>query len=69
MTTALLTTADVASRLDADVTTVRLWCRQGRFPSAQQVGRDWVIPEADLKTFKPPRMGRPRKQASKIGKK
>jgi excisionase family DNA binding protein len=59
--TTLLSTADVAGRLDVDDSTVRLWCRQGRFPSAQQVGRDWVIPEGDLKNFTAPTMGRPPK--------
>ncbi len=57
----LLSTADVAGRLNVDDSTVRLWCRQGRFPSAQQVGRDWVIPESDLKDFTAPTMGRPPK--------
>jgi excisionase family DNA binding protein len=61
MSAKLLSTADVAARLDADDSTVRLWCRQGKFKSAQQVGRDWVIPESDLDGFTPPPMGRPRK--------
>ena len=62
MSNGLLSTAEVATRLEVDDSTVRLWCRQGRFPTAQQVGRDWVIPENDLKDFSPPKMGRPPKQ-------
>lgn len=65
MSDKLLTTSDVAARYDVDTTTVRLWCRQGRFPKAQQVGRDWVIPENDLKNFVKPTMGRPRKRSNK----
>ncbi|MET0623648.1 MAG: helix-turn-helix domain-containing protein [Pyrinomonadaceae bacterium] len=61
MTGTLLSTFEVAARLNVDSSTVRLWCRQGRFPHAQQVGRDWVIPEDDLLKFTPPKMGRPRK--------
>jgi predicted site-specific integrase-resolvase len=68
----LLSIADVAKRLDADETTVRLWCRQGYFPNARQMGRAWIIPEGDLKSFAPPKMGRPPKakaEGSKAGKK
>jgi excisionase family DNA binding protein len=61
MSLKLLSTGDVAERLKADESTVRLWCRQGKFPNAQQVGRDWVIPVADVDNFTPPPMGRPKK--------
>jgi predicted site-specific integrase-resolvase len=54
----LLSTSEVAARLNVDETTVRLWCRQGRFPNAKQVG-GWVVPDSDLKNFTPPKMGRP----------
>lgn len=57
----LLSTADVAERLDVDESTVRLWCRQDRFEGAQLVGRDWVIPAAALDAFQKPKMGRPPK--------
>jgi len=70
---ALLTTAQVAERLQADETTVRLWCRQRRFPNARQIGRGWIIPEGDLNDFQPPKMGRPAKplteKTAKKGKK
>ena len=74
MAGALLATSDVAARLQVDSSTVRLWCRQGRFPHAQQVGRDWVVPESDLTGFEKPKMGRPKKtakvlQAEKAAKK
>jgi predicted site-specific integrase-resolvase len=68
MSAKLLSTADVAARYDADDSTVRLWCRQGKFKSAQQVGRDWVIPESDLEGFTPPVMGRPPKQKAEDAK-
>lgn len=70
MTSDLLSTYEAAARLSVNHSTVRLWCRQGRFPNAQQVGRDWVIPESDLKDFEPPKMGRPpkAKDASKASK-
>jgi excisionase family DNA binding protein len=58
-----LTAAQVAERLKVGRSTVNLWCRQGRFPGARvedsPVGQYWLIPESDLKTFAPPKMGRP----------
>jgi predicted site-specific integrase-resolvase len=60
----LLSTTKVAARLDVDDSTVRLWCRQGLFPSAQNVGGSWVIPASELVGFKPPAMGRPKKKAT-----
>jgi hypothetical protein len=69
----LLSTSDVAKLLNADETTVRLWCRQGLFANARQIGRGWIIPESDLVDFQKPKMGRPRKAktktATKAGKK
>jgi hypothetical protein len=62
-----LTTTQVAERLKAADVTVRLWCRQGRFPNARLVehprGDYWVIPESEVKKFEPPQMGRPSKQS------
>ncbi len=58
-----LTTTEVAGRLKAADVTVRLWCRQGRFPNARLVehprGDYWLIPESEVKKFEPPQMGRP----------
>ncbi len=58
-----LTTAQVAERLNVARPTVKLWCRQGRFPNARLEemprGPVWQIPESDLTDFEPPKMGRP----------
>jgi hypothetical protein len=58
-----LTTTEVAGRLKAADVTVRLWCRQGRFPNARLVehprGDYWLIPESEVKKFEPPQIGRP----------
>ena len=70
---AKLTTTEVAQRLNVSQPTVKLWCRQGRFPHAvlEQTGRGplWQIPESDLKNFALPKAGRPSKSASKNGTK
>jgi hypothetical protein len=58
-----LTTSQAAARLDVAQPTVKLWCRQGKFPNAELLetprGPVWQIPETDLKNFQPPKMGRP----------
>lgn len=60
-----LTTSAVADRLDVAQPTVKLWCRQGRFPNAYLEdtprGSVWRIPESDLKGFQKPERGRPPK--------
>jgi excisionase family DNA binding protein len=61
-----LTTAEVAARLGVSQPTVKLWCRQGKFPGAEldassPRGPVWLIPESDLRDFAPPKMGRPPK--------
>ena len=65
MAEAELTSTQVAERLEVSPATVRLWCAQGRFKQARLVahprGDYWVIPESELKTFTPPKMGRPPK--------
>ena len=79
----MLTVREVAEKLDANpgtvrIRTVRLWCKQGRFPNAYTeetpFGSYWKIPESDLKNFQPPKIGRPKKtakvlQAEKAAKK
>jgi predicted site-specific integrase-resolvase len=65
-----LTTSQVAERLGVSAVTARWWCRRGLFPNAyeQQTPRGaiWMIPENDLKGFKPPKKtGRPRKEQTK----
>ena len=65
-----LTTAQAAERLNVAQPTVKLWCRQGKFPHAtlEQTARGpvWQIPSSDLKDFTPPRMGRPKKAAPEV---
>jgi len=63
-----LTTTQAAERLQVANVTVRLWCRQGRFPNARAVdtprGSLWYIPERDIASFTPPQLGRPSKAAT-----
>ncbi|MGH9900694.1 MAG: helix-turn-helix domain-containing protein [Pyrinomonadaceae bacterium] len=67
-----LTTAQAAERLNVSQPTVKLWCRQGRFPGAVLVqtkrGPVWMIPESDLKDFEPPKMIRPSTTSNAAGK-
>lgn len=69
-----LTTTEAAARLKVANVTVRLWCRQGRFPNAYMEetprGSLWYIPEGDLTSFQLPKPGRPPKaEAAKPAKK
>jgi hypothetical protein len=65
MATQDFTTTEAATRLNVADVTVRLWCRQGRFPNARAVptprGSIWYIPESDLRNFVKPMAGRPPK--------
>jgi hypothetical protein len=58
-----LTSSKVAERLSVAHSTVRAWCNRGLFPNAARhetpAGSFWLIPEKDLKDFKPPTKGRP----------
>ncbi len=60
-----LTSSKVAERLSVAHSTVRAWCNRGLFPNAARhetpAGSFWLIPEKDLKDFKPPMKGRPPK--------
>ena len=66
-----LTVREVAERLGAGESSVRMWCIQGKFPSAEVLetprGPVWFIPETDLEGFEKRERGRPPKQASKKG--
>jgi len=69
-----LTTAQVAERLDVSHPTVKLWCRQGKFPHAElletQRGPVWQIPAGDLTDFEKPKRGRiPKESNGKKGTK
>ena len=62
-----LTVREAAERLGSGVSTLTLWCREGRFPNAEQIdtprGAVWYIPETDLEGVKIPGRGRPPKRA------
>lgn len=58
-----LTAKEVAEKFNVDEQVARRWCRTGLFPNAYpssiKTGRGnvWMVPESDLKNFKPPRPG------------
>jgi hypothetical protein len=68
----MLTTSKVAERLKVAQPTVKLWCRQGRFPNAELQetprGPVWMIPESDLQGFTLPTRGRPSKSKDEAEK-
>ena len=51
----LLTTGEVAELLGVEQQTIGQWCRWGKFPNAQRVGRGkfWIIPAGDLALLEP----------------
>jgi excisionase family DNA binding protein len=55
----LLNTKEAAEILGVGVRRIGVLCREGRFPGARRVGRDWGIPEEDVRAFVPKR---PRKR-------
>ncbi|MGH9761246.1 MAG: helix-turn-helix domain-containing protein [Blastocatellia bacterium] len=61
----LLLVPQVAERLGESERTIRNWARKNLFPGAKLMesprGPYWMIPESDLKSFKKPPRGRPRK--------
>lgn len=65
----MLTTREVAEKIDANPGTVRMWCINGTFPNAEQQdtprGPIWLVPESDLQGFKRRSPGRPSKNATK----
>lgn len=58
-----LTVREVAKKLKANVSSVRLWCARGKFPNAELEstprGPVWQIPEDDLRGFEKKGPGRP----------
>ncbi len=64
----MLKVPDVAERLNVLTSTIRIWCRNGRFPNAVHEetlrGPVWLIPESDLKGFEKRERGRPPKNKS-----
>jgi len=74
----MLTTRQVAQRLNRPYPTISLWVRQGRFKNAifedTPRGGIWWIPESDVLSFILPKPGRPKgsgkpKAAKKISTK
>jgi hypothetical protein len=59
----MLTTQQVAERLNRPYPTIALWVRQGRFKNAVAEetprGRVWWVPESDLAELAKPKPGRP----------
>ena len=51
----------VAKEAGIGISTARLWCCNGRLSNAVKIGRDWVVPEADLIGLAKPKRGRPGK--------
>lgn len=61
--------SEVAARFNVKPVTVRAWLKRGLFPNAVLeetiLGKVWLIPESDLKDFRPPEMGRPKEDKGK----
>lgn len=64
----MLTTAEVAERLNVHRTRVNVLIREGRLP-AQQFGRAYLVNEKDLKLVENRKTGRPPKDKEKDGNK
>jgi len=63
-----LKASEVATKLGVKHVTVRAWLSKNLFPNAKLeetiLGKVWLIPESDLKSFELPKMGRPSKAKS-----
>jgi hypothetical protein len=68
----MLTTREVANRLGAAESSVRMWARTGRFPGAEEKdsprGSYWLIPDTALEGFSMGKAGRPPKPKAEKGK-
>lgn len=64
----MLTTREVATRLNVSLRRVRQLIEEGRLPS-QQFGRDHLIKEIDLALVKKRKVGRPPKAIAETGSK
>ena len=54
------TTTEAAARLNLSPNSMRAYLGKGAFPNAFKFGRDWKIPEGDLKNFEEHRRKRGR---------
>lgn len=57
----VLSAKQVGEKYGVSHQAVKYWIKRGLIPEAYKVGQNWVIPEEALETFKPPKMGRPKK--------
>lgn len=61
----MLTVKEVAERIGAGASSVRLWAKAGKFPGAKhkktEIGSFWLIPETALEGFEVKGRGRPPK--------
>lgn len=57
----LFTVKEAARMLEKSEQAVRNLCQRGRIP-AQQIGREWLIPQSSIDNFKPGKAGRPRNE-------
>ena len=68
----MLTTREVANRLGAAESSVRMWARMGRFPGAEEKdsprGSYWLIPDTALAGFSMGKAGRPPKPKAEKSK-
>lgn len=66
----MLTVKEFAIATGAGVSTVNVWCRQGKLPGAYQqltpFGAYWVIPASLVVTTKPRSVGRPKGSNTKV---
>lgn len=64
-----LRASELAKTFDVKSVTVRAWLRRGLFPNARLeetiLGKVWLIPEKDVKTFRKPKKGRPAEKDEK----
>jgi hypothetical protein len=49
-----LTAAEAAAHYRVEPATIRAWCREGRFPGAERLGKSWQIPAAAVRDHRPP---------------
>lgn len=49
-----LTATEAAAHYRVEPATIRAWCREGRFPGAERLGKSWHIPAAAVHDRRPP---------------
>lgn len=56
-----ITIRGIAKRLGVSVTRINFLVRQGRFPGAEKLGKQWIIPVEAVDNYVPRSPGQPRK--------